>query len=357
MLARDRRPGMRPVDSFFTGLRDAFRPDDSAGRGLLIALALLLAAALLWLMQRRRRRLRARSEELRRFVDQHHLTVDDVEMLDALAGVAGERPLDVGTRIEVFERATAAMLHDQPPTLAVGNKDVFARTRRLREAFGFANLPGHFPLLTSRELAVGSSIEIAGASATVVEVSEAFWSVETRASARTGAGAIFEASVVRANDARYLVTCRVLDARFVDGSHRLTLAHDDSPVREQLRAFVRVGARGGVSFRPAGKPGAPAPETTGTLVDVSLGGLAARIAAPLAAGTVGTVAFAFADQRHEGIAATVLDCRAQPTETAAADGGRYLLRLRFRRFPAGEEQRLAAAINALTARPAMPESV
>src|SRR5438445_784863 len=123
---------MKPVDSFFTGLRDAFRPDDNAGGGLLIVLALLLVAALLWLVRRRQRRLRARDEEMSRFIAQHKLTVDDVQMLDALATVAGERPLDVGTRLEMFERATAAALQDQPPALAVRENDVFARTRRLR---------------------------------------------------------------------------------------------------------------------------------------------------------------------------------------------------------------------------------
>ena len=347
---------MKPVDSFFLGLREAFRPDDSSGGGLLAVLVLLLAAALAWLVRRRWRRARARTEDLRRFIAQHHLTVDDVQMLEALAALAGETPLEVGTRLEVFERATAAALQEQRPTLAVRENDVFARTRRLRQAFGFAELPTHFPLLTTRELVAGATVEIGGVPAKVVEVNEAFWSVAPRTGARTGAGAVFEASVVRAHDARYLLTCRVLDARFVDGQQRLALAHDESPVREQLREFVRVGARGGVWFRPAAKPGVPVVETTGTLVDVSLGGLAARIAAPLSAATVGTVAFALAEQRHQGIEATVLDCRRVEGEVTAGDAGPFLLRLRFRKFPAGEEQRLAAAINLHTARPALPES-
>ncbi len=347
---------MKPVDSFFTGLRDAFRPDDNAGAGLLIVLVALLVAALLWLVRRRLRRVRARSEDMRRFIALHNLTIDDVQMLDALAAVAGERPMDVGTRLEMFERATAAALQDQPPTLTVRENDVFARTRRLRQAFGFADLPTHVALLTTRELGAGTTIEIGGAPATVVEVNEAFWSVGTRSNARTGAGAIFEAAVVRAHDARYLLTCRVLDARFVDGSQRLTLAHDESPVREQMRAFVRVGAHGSIWFRPAAKTGAPVVEATGTLIDVSLGGLAARTAATLSAGTVGTVAFAFADQRYQGIEATVLDCRRVEGDGSASDATPYLLRLRFRKFAAGEEQRLAAAINLHTARPALPES-
>jgi hypothetical protein len=348
---------MKPVDSFFLGLREAFRPDDNAGGSLLIVLVLTLAAALLWLVRRRQRRVRTRVEDLRRFIAAHHLTLDDVEMLEALATIAGERPLEVGTRLDVFERATAAALQDQRPTLTVRDNDVYARTRRLRQAFGFADLPSHLPLLTTRELAVGATIEIAGAPATVAEINEAFWSVSTRSNARTGAGAIFEAAVVRAHDARYLLTCRVLDARLVEGIQRLTLAHDESPAREQMREFVRVAGHGGVWFRPAAKPGVPVVEASGTLVDVSLGGLAARTSATLAAPIVGTVAFMFADKRYQGIEATVLDCRRVGGEAgSASDAGPFLLRLRFRKFPAGEEQRLAAAISLHTARPTLPES-
>jgi hypothetical protein len=43
-----------------------------------------------------------------------------------------------------------------------------------------------------------------------------------------------------------------------------------------------------------------------------------------------------------------------PSEPGAA--GEQLLRLTFRNFSAGDEQRLAAAITAHTARPVMPES-
>ncbi|HEX3695256.1 MAG TPA: PilZ domain-containing protein [Polyangia bacterium] len=342
---------MKPVDSFFFGLRGAFRPDDNVGAALLAALALLLIAALWWLVRRRRRRVRSVVDHLRRFIAHQNLTLDDVETLDALATIAGERPMEVGTRLESFERSSAIALQGHPPTMVVRDGDFFARLRRLRDRLGFADLPNHFPLLTTRELAVGATVDLEGASAAVTDVNEAFWAVDSPSNLPVGAGAELEAAVVRANDARYVFKCRLLATQPLLRGHILMLSHDEAPVRAQLREFVRINVSGTLRFRPpapAGKQTAPvAPafaDVDGALVDVSLGGLAGHIATPLAAGTAGLASFAFADERYEGIDAVVLDCRPQAT-------GSYLLRLTFRKLRAADEQRLAAAITAHTARP------
>ncbi|HEY2902756.1 MAG TPA: PilZ domain-containing protein [Polyangia bacterium] len=342
---------MKPVDSFFSGLRGAFRPDDNTGAALLVAFALLLAAALLWLVRRRRRRLQSIVDDLHRFIAAHHLTLDDVETLDALATIAGERPLEVGTRLESFERSSAIALQGHPPTLVVRDGDFFARLRRLRQLLGFADLPNHFPLLTTRELAAGAAVDLEGAPAAVTDVNEAFWAVDSPSNLPAGAGAELEAAVVRSNDARYVFKCRLLATQALQRGHVLMLSHDEAPVRAQLREFVRISVSGTLRFRPptpAGRKTAPvAPafaDVDGALVDVSLGGLAGHIATPLAAGSVGIASFAFADERYEGIEAVVLDCRPHAA-------GSFLLRLTFRKLPAADEQRLAAAITVHTARP------
>ena len=345
---------MKPVDSFFEGLRGAFRPDDHTGAALLVMVALLMTGALIWLVRRRHRRVHAIVVELRRFNVEHHLTPADVETLDALATIAGQRPLEVGSRLEIFERASAVALQGQPPTLVVRDGDVFARTRRLRQLLGFADLPSHFPLLTTRELAAGAIVDLAGAPATITEVNEAFWSVRSPTNLPIGAGAEVDAAVVRAHDARYVFRCRVLDAQPFDHLGQvLLLSHDESPARAQLREFVRVSVPGSLRFRPVSAAGLSlkigrAPEVSGSLVDVSLGGLAAHVPALLATSTVGTVAFAFADERYDGIEAEVLDCR-------PLTPGTYLLRLTFRTLLAADEQRLAAAITVYTARPVLSD--
>ncbi|MEA2698725.1 MAG: hypothetical protein QOI66_2996 [Myxococcales bacterium] len=352
---------MKPVDSFFSGLRGAFHPDDDAGVVLLVLLAAALVGVLIWFVRRRRRQATAAVEEWRRFVAQHHLTINDVEVLEALAAVAGQSPLAIGSRLEAFEKATAAALQNQAPTLLVRENDFFTRLRNLRHALGFANLPDHFPLLTTRELLPGTTVELRGAPASIIEVTEAYWSINSPTDLPVGAGAVVEGAVIRAHDARYVLTCRLLAAKPFDHGRVLVLSHDEAPARAQLREFVRVDAQGTVRFRPVPLPGTPPPakgaaaDSIGSLVDVSLGGMALHVASVWPEGTPVVVAFEFGGEAFQGIGAVVLDCRVvAPSEPGAA--GEQLLRLTFRLFSAGDEQRLAAAITAHTARPVMAES-
>jgi hypothetical protein len=266
----------------------------------------------------------------------------------------------IGSRVEAFEKATAIALQDQTPTLLVRENDFFSRVHNLRHVLGFANLPDHFPLLTTRELLPGTTVELRGAPASITEVTEAYWSINSPTDLPVGAGAVVEGVVIRAHEARYILTCRLLAAKPFDQGRVLVLGHDEAPARAQLREFVRVDAQGTVHFHPVPLPGTPPPakgaaaETIGSLVDVSLGGMALHVASTWPEGTPVVVGFDFGGEVFQGIGAVVLDCRAvAPSEPDAAV--RQLLRLTFRHFSAGDEQRLAAAITAHTARPAMSE--
>jgi hypothetical protein len=353
---------MKPVDSFFGGLRGAFQPDEHAGLLLLIVSVLLLAAAVAVLVRTRWRRARAASVGLRKLIADRRLSIDDVETLEALAAAAGEPTLLLGTRLESFERASAGVLERQPVTLVVRDSDIHARTRRLRQALGFSGLPDHFPLLTTRELAPGTVMDLMGTPATVMDVNEAFLTVRTPGDVVAGAGALLDGVVIRAQDARYDLTLRLLSSRPLEAppeSERgrppgriLLLAHDEAPTRSQHRGFVRVNARGTVRVRPLASRIGPQPETTetiiGSLVDLSLGGMAVHIPRALSPGVGVAVTFDFAEQSYRDVEALALDCRPISAE-------KRLLRLAFRKFPPGDEQRLAAAITVVTARPILSE--
>jgi hypothetical protein len=205
-------------------------------------------------------------------------------------------------------------------------------------------VPEHLPLLTTRELVPGMHVEVTGIAGEVLEVNEAWFIVVAAANATfvsTAAGA--KARLTFTRDARFVARCAWLHAEPAGGPRKLVFRHDEHPERQQLRATVRVNAAGKVelSGRPTDEAGAP--RISGSLLDISLGGLAMTSPVALAVGSSPYVAIEWDGELYGDLPAFILRCEARP-------GGSFLARLEFRGLGAAQEGRLSAAIARHSAR-------
>lgn len=335
------REGMETTstESFLRELSSAFARNGIGPTG--VAVLLVLAGAVLGLvLSRVVRRALAHRAMLERFAARHALGADDVRFARAVAAGAGLDPLDVLTRLDLFERATALALRGDPAGAA---GDPAPRVAHLRQVLRFDRLPAHAPLLTTRELAPGTAVqaELDGRRRGVVlGVDERSLRVEVDGPVSLRLGDALALTIVHARDAHHAARCRVLDRVVTaDGDTHLTLAHDEAPERLQRREYVRVPARGEVTIRPLLWPVPPPGARSairGRLVDVSGGGLHVETEAPLAVGLLAEVAFAVDDAVFAGLRAAVLTC-------AAVEGG-HEARLELKGVPEHERERLTAAI-------------
>jgi hypothetical protein len=356
---------MTPVDTFLHSVRGAFSPSPTGEAGWLWA-AFGLAVLLAILGQRWwaiRARGRAAKMAFARLLAERRLSAAEGRLLERLGKLASVAPVLVATHLDVFERATGRELATHTPTTASGthevtsaaSDDVFAHVHRLRRALGFHVVPEHLPMLTTRELVPGTPVEVTGFLGEVIEVNEAWFAVIAAPDTTFVTGAPDKPTrLTFTRDARYAARCFPLSAEPARAPRKLVLRHDEHPERHQLRAAVRVNAPGTVrlSRRPgeaatgngAGPEQADAYAASGSLVDISIGGLAVAWPGPLSVGASPHVTVEWNAEVYQDLPAVILRCDARP-------GGRFLVRLEFRGLPAAEEARLAAAVARHSARP------
>jgi hypothetical protein len=263
-------------------------------------------------------------------------------------------PLLVATQVDSFETATAAELAAAPApavNTAADDLGVFAQIGRLRQSLGFQVVPPHLPLVTTRQLVSGQRVEVGAVEGNVAEINEAWFTVEARAGGAfvTGTGGTeVRVTFSRGSEARYSARCTVAEVERARAPRRLTLRHDEKLERVQLRSAVRVPAHGAIELRSrtAGVAAAADPEhggpVRGELIDLSVGGIALSTDMRLPAGASFHVSFTWEGGEHSDLPAWVVECTPRSR-------GLHLARLEFRGLPAGEEDRLAAAIAHRTA--------
>jgi hypothetical protein len=273
---------MTPVDQFFTTVRDVFaknRDLDWVQIGLIFGATVAVAiVSSVWLGRwRSSRRVAGRIDALAAAA---RLTSIDRDYLRRMAAAAGLPVIEVMTSLAPFEHATAAALASEPPALRPIAGSSFERVRHLRRALGFSPLSPHLWLLSTRELVEGDRVTMSGAAGRVVEVNEASFAIDLPASAAPAPGTSVPLAIDRADDARYLAQVPVLavEAPPAESSAvcRAFFAHDEQPDRQQQREHVRVRVQGTVRIAD------PVGAMSGTLVDVSAGGLALDL--PISAG-------------------------------------------------------------------------
>ena len=348
---------MTPVDTFLRSVRTAFQPGDGipAWSWPCIAIAVVLAIGLRrWTARRARRR--EDETAFARVLTAQGVSAADGTFLSHLASRSSLPPREVATRLDAFERATAVALAGRPPptpTLATATPeggdatasadDVFARVHRLRRALGFHVVADHVPLLTTREFVPGMYVKMDDVPAIVVEVNEAWFALEAVDAAfrQSVLGTPVVVAFTRGHDARYVACCALAPAAAPGPARKRLLSHDEHPQRHQLRAAVRVTAQGTVSLFPRVGPsvkGSPArtPMVEGTLLDISVGGLAMESSVAIAVGTASYASITWAGEVYLDLPASVLKCDAR--------GARFHVRLEFSGLSTEDDNRLAAAV-------------
>jgi len=333
---------MAPVDTFLQSVRAAFKPAEglSAWTWLALALSLAVVAALARWWGRRAQNQQNEAAFAHLLLEKRVSTTDGAALVRMARAVALP-PLMVATRLDAFERATARALVGQPPpatTPSGDDNDIFARVRRLRVVLGFHVVPDHVPLLTTRELVPGMPVVIDNVAATVAEVNEGWFAVLTGDAPlkpRAPGTAAF-VTLTREHDARYQARCGSLFVQGPGTPRKAFFLHDEEPLRQQLRAAVRVNAQGTVVMVPGGAPGLSAAPAKGTLIDISVGGCAVETPAALSTGQALHLSITWAGETYRDLPASVLRCDAR--------GSGFHARLAFHGLSADDDTRLSAAI-------------
>jgi len=162
----------------------------------------------------------------------------------------------------------------------------------------------------------------------------------------------------RVHDARYVARCVVALTDPPRLPTQVIVRHDERPERHQLRATVRVDARGTIELSPRVAPAATdahdgraaAATIHGSLIDISVGGVAMQSPVVVPVGAALHASIDWHGDSYRDLPVWVLSCHAR--------AGAHVVRLEFRGLPAAEEARLAAAIARQSARAdekALPE--
>jgi hypothetical protein len=383
---------MNAVDEFLYSVRGVFaqnRATDWTELGVLLACAIVVISSLtVWLTRRRSQR--ALAVKIAGVVQSARLSTRDVAFLTQISRAAGLVVFDVMTRLPAFERATAGALAALSPILRPDEGSAFERVRQLRKILGFSPLPAHHWLGSTRELVNGDPITLAMVTTPVVAVNEASFAVDLPMSVAPVRGAEVAMTLVRQEDSRYLTRVRVLAVEAIPvleadagpttsvsgggaRGRRVFFAHDEQPERQQHREHVRVRVQGPVVLRIEGEPqgasgraaqrsgtgieGASATaavptaaasfaELSGTLVDVSAGGLALDLHLPAqeARRAVGGAGARVRCAFELGTGAAFEDVAAHVVALETKPGARVQrMRLSFH-LSDGERDRLAAAV-------------
>jgi PilZ domain-containing protein len=329
------------MEPFFQSVARAFSGNREALPRVELAILALLALAVLLQLAGILRRLLARRTRFHRLLASRGLGADDVRFAAALAAHGAVQPLELVTHLDVFERVTALALAPGAPW----PDEAAPRIGRLRRALGWDRLPPHTPLLSTRELAPGTALEVALQPGTLAEVDESGFTVEVREPPAVPAGQQVALTLAHAREARYALGCRLAAAHpQPGGGWHLRFEHDEHPARQQQREYVRVPVDGPLALRPVTQwqPGLPslAGDVQARLVDLSGGGAQASSRSALPVGALVRATFAVGGATFDGLGAVVLACQPE-----AAGGHR--LKLEFTGRPGAERERLVAALTHL----------
>jgi hypothetical protein len=360
---------MTPIDQFLRSVQESFAENRSThwgrlGLGIVVVVAIFVGLSA-WL--RRRRLRRAVADRIHAVLSRTGLSNDDFGDLTRIAAVGEVPVLEVMTRLAPFEHATARWIAAEAPAIRPAPNSRFERVRSLRRALGFFPHSAHLWLLSTRELATGDSVSTGGVHGHVGEVNEASFAVEWPVTAVFVDGHAVTLTIERPDDARYLSHVQVLQSEAVPAvttasgarlaGRRTFLSHDEHPERQQGREFIRLRISAPIRIQVIDAPvasgderaGAPAPTrpaapVSGTMVDVSAGGLSLDLpVSPRRAVVRGShVRCWFTIDEHatfEGLAAVVVDARA-----VVGRPGLHHLRLAFTAPSEGDRDRLAAAV-------------
>jgi len=324
------------VNEFLESLARAFARNRDTLPRFTAAVALLVTLALGWEGARLFRRRRARLTLAREVARQHGLSKSDLLLAERLARSASTELVGFLTRLEVFERTTADALVRREE----GGESLNRRIRRLRSLLGFDPPPSHMPLLSTRELALGTAIEVGSQVGITAEIDEGSFSVSLREPIVLSKGAEVSLALVHGREARYALRCAVLSTGATEHGWILVLAHDEAPERIQMREYVRIPMKGPILLRKVVSGLASSVETRaayGALLDVSGGGARLTSGLLLPVGQELKVSFAVAESHFAELRAVVLSC--SPTEQGA-----YQAQLEFRGLREGERARLVSAL-------------
>jgi hypothetical protein len=185
------------------------------------------------------------------------------------------------------------------------------------------------------------ALDVGSQPGTVSEVDETGFKVELRAPPDLPAGQALALTLTHAREARYALGCRLCEAHPAPGGGwLLRFDHDEHPLRQQQREYVRVRVEGPIALDPVTRwQGRPelASAVVARLVDLSGGGALATGRATLPVGTLVRATFSVGGVRFEGLRAVVLAC--QPS-----DDGQQQLHLEFTGRPEAERERLVGAL-------------
>ena len=361
---------MPPIDQFLHSVQDSFAENRATNWGrvglFIVAAAAISVVTSMWI--RRRRVRRALADQIHAVLSRAGLSNDDFGDLTRIATVGAVPVLEVMTRLAPFEHATAKWIADEAPAIRPAPNSRFERVRRLRRALGFSPLSAHLWLLSSRELATGDSVSTAGVHGHVAEVNEASFAVEWPVMAAFVEGSAVTVTIDRPDDARYLSRVQVLRSEVVPAVttasgarptvRRTFLSHDENPERQQDREFTRLRINAPIKIQvidapvASGGPRAAAPvpslpqaAVSGTMVDVSAGGLSLNLPlTPSRAVVRGShVRCWFTLDEHatfDGLVAVVVDARA----VAVPRPGIQTLRLAFSSLSEADRNHLAEAV-------------
>jgi hypothetical protein len=325
---------MEPSESLFS-LSSIVQHGVGAGG----ALALLAAGAAVGVAIARVLR-RGRRDGLEELAATALLDPEDLRFVRRIAARAGVAPIDVVSRLELFESATALALADASPDDAAPVE----RVARLRAALGFNRLPVDALLLTTREILVGTAVELdhgGRRKGVVVAVDEKSCHVEVEGFVQLGPGDEVGLTIKRGHGLYHRAQCLVLDRNVTSaGKVRLSLAHDEAPVQLQRREYVRVPVEGSISVRPlqwTATSREAGSTFTARLVDVGGGGVRVTTSVSLPVGLVAEVGFAVGSADFTGLRAQVLAC-------TPSGSGEHSARLQLKGIPERERERLTTAV-------------
>lgn len=329
------------TDAFFHSVAEAFaRNREQAARFelVLVIIVVLLAVLQLVALIRRARGLRLDASLL---AHQRGLTKDELDLVQALARAAKVDPMELLTHLDVFETTTTKALKGELKIFLEG-EPLAASLRRIRHALHFDRLPAHAPLLSSRELAPGTALDVGDAHGQVTRVDEFSLTVELRSPLACAVGDALTLHLAHAREARYELTCRVLASQPASDLDRarLTLAHDDTPRRLQQRDLARVPVQAPISLHARSWPGHTLAQRQvfAELRDLSGGGAMVSSPSVLPPGVLVDATFSIAGQDFSLRAVTL---------SAQRHEGRSDVHLEFVGLTPEERERLIALVTRL----------
>jgi c-di-GMP-binding flagellar brake protein YcgR len=325
------------VEEFLQSLAGSFARNRTAVPAVEFAILVLAALAVALQLGLLVRRWWGRRTRLRRLARRMEISGPDLAFAEGLARRDKVAPLALLTRLDLFEHATARALSGGGP----GAEEVAEPIRRLRRALGFDRLPAHTPLLTSRELAPGTAVDVGLVHGQTFDVCETSFAVRLLVAVTLRPGEEATLGLVHAREARYELHCRVLECR-VGGAEgpSLLLAHDEEPRRVQQREFARVEVRGAIALRAQARGPLEAGERldlVARLLDVSGGGALVASREPLPVGLLVHATFTLGGVRFEKLQAVVVSSEELPF-------GQTRVRLEWRRLAEAARDRLVSVV-------------